>query len=385
MPRGFESHPLRFIIVLRRGARVVYQARLESACRLTATVGSNPTLSANQVKSKMKLIRRKPQKIGLALSGGAARGLAHIGVLKALEEQAVPINMITGTSTGSVIGAYFAKEGEIAGLEEIALGVEWRQLTHLLDPNLVLLRKGFIQGQRIEELLFSIIGDVEFKDLKIPFAVVATDVSTSEEIVITEGSVIRAVRASISLPVIFTPVKFKGRFLADGGIVNPVPVDVLKNMGASFIIAVNVNPKPQKRSAASLSKKRETPEEISNPQIKSARLSAFNEKLDKLVQDSKDRFKLFEKFSDIVEAKIYQGKHRIEPDTPNIFDVLVQSIYAMEYEIAKSKMKGADVIISPDVSHIAPFEFHRGKEAILIGYEATRGILPQLQQMARGK
>ena len=273
----------------------------------------------------MRFFRLRPPKIGLALGSGAARGLAHIGVLDALSEAAIPIDMIAGTSMGAVIGACFSKEGDIATVEEIALKTNRRQLARLLDLNLASLRKGLIYGQRIEKLLYSLIGDVEFKDLKIPFATVATDASTGEEVVIREGSVIEAVRASISIPAIFVPVKVQGKFLVDGGIINPVPVDVLKGMGAKFIIAVNVLCEPQKRKPISLSQKGEVPE------------------------------------------------------APNIFNTLIQAIYIMEYEIIKSRILKADIIINPDVSHIQAFEFYRGEEAILEGYKATRNILPKLQ------
>lgn len=273
----------------------------------------------------MKFFRRTTPKIGLALGSGAARGLAHIGVLKALKEAAIPIDMVAGTSMGAMIGACFAKEGEIAAVEEIALKTSWKQLARLLDPNFGSLRKGLIHGQRMEELLYSLIGDAEFKDLKIPFVIVATDVNTGEEVVIRKGSVIEAVRASISIPAIFVPVKLEGKFLVDGGLTNPVPTDVLRDIGAKFIIAVNVLTEPQKRKAVSLSPKGGTAE------------------------------------------------------PPNIFNTLIQSIYIMEYEIIKARILKADIIISPDVSRIEAFEFHKRGEAILAGYKATRDILPKLQ------
>ena len=211
------------------------------------------------------MIRIKKLKIGLALGSGAARGLAHIGVLKALIEEGISIDMIAGSSMGALVGACYARKGEIAGLEELVLKTDWKQLVRLADPNLALLFRGFIHGQKVKELLRAIIGDVEFKDLKIPLAIVATDINTGEELVIKEGSVIEAVRASISIPAIFMPVKFsakggsasggKDRFLIDGGIVNPVPVSIVKDMGATFIIACNVIHRPQSRTSFGSMKK----------------------------------------------------------------------------------------------------------------------------------
>jgi NTE family protein len=275
----------------------------------------------------VKLFRRKAPKVGLALGSGAARGLAHIGVLKALKEAAIPVDIVAGTSMGAVIGACYAKEGDIATVEDIALKTGWTEVARLLDPHFGSLRKGLIRGQRIEELLCSLIGDVEFRDLRMPFATVATDVNTGEEVVIREGSVIEAVRASISIPGVFVPVTLEAKCLVDGGIIDPVPVNVLRDMGAKFIVAVNVLAEPQKRKPLSLSKK---------------------------------------------------GRM---PGTRNILDTLIQSIYIMEYEIIKARVLKADVIISPDVSRIEAFEFHKGEETILAGYEAARKALPKLQRL----
>ena len=276
----------------------------------------------------MRFFRRKTPKVGLALGGGAARGLAHIGVLKALKEASIPVDMVTGTSIGAMIGACFAREGGITAVEEIALNTGWRELARLLDPSFGSLRKGLIRGQRIEELLRSVIGDAEFKDLKIPFAAIATDVNTGREVVIRKGSVIEAVRASISIPGVFVPVTFEGKCLVDGGLTNPVPTDILRDMGARFIIAVNVLVEPQKRKHA-----------VSVP------------------------------------------KEGGTAEVPNIFNTLIQSIFIMEQEIVKLRMLKADIVISPDVSHIEPFEFHRGEEAIPAGYEAARNALPKLQRL----
>ena len=145
------------------------------------------------------------RKIGLALGGGAARGLAHIGVLEVLEKEGIPVDMIAGTSAGAAIGALYAQGKDVSQIKEVALNASWRRLVSLVD--LTLPRSGFIEGTRIKNLLKSIIGDIKFSDLKIPLACVAADRRTCEEVVIDQGSVLEAVRASISLPGIFTVVK----------------------------------------------------------------------------------------------------------------------------------------------------------------------------------
>jgi NTE family protein len=279
--------------------------------------------------SLIKFFRRKTHKIGLALSGGAAKGLAHIGVLKALKEAEVPIDILAGTSMGAMIGACFAKDGEISVVEGVALNTGLRQLAIMLDPKLSLLGKGLIRGQRVETLLRSLIGDVEFKDLKIPFAVVATDISTGQEVILSKGSVIKSVRASVSIPGIFVPATLEGRCLVDGGLTNPVPVEVLRDMGAEFVIAVNVIAEPTKSKHAGLH----------------------------------------------AEGKIVK--------VPNIFNTLLQSFYIMEYEVIRERMLKADIIICPDVRHIEAFDFHKGEEAIASGYEAAKEAIPKIRKLIR--
>ena len=324
---------------------------------------------------------RKIPKIGLALSGGAARGLAHIGVLKALEEESIPIDMIAGTSAGAVIGAGYAKEREAAILEEIALGVDWKKLAHLVDLNLILLWKGFVQGQigcaqwGIDYPLLSL------EDLEIPFAVVAADVESMEEIVINNGSVIDAVRASISMPVIFTPMKWGDKFLIDGGVVNPMPVDVVRNMGAEVVIAVNVLAIAQQKGHENLTEKKIKSKP--SPRSEDTYSSVVKKRINSLLRENKDKIKVFDELSHIAKTKIYTGRGKIDPQTPNIFDVLMQSIFALEYEKIRLATRIADIVINPDVSHIGTFAFYKGEEAILQGYKATKDTLPQLQGMIR--
>jgi len=339
----------------------------------------------------MGIIRKKKLKIGLALGSGAARGLAHIGVLKALIEEGIPIDYISGSSIGALVGACFARKTEIVGLEEVVLKTDWKKLIRLADPNLALMLKGLIHGQKVKELLRAIIGDIEFKDLKIPLAVVATDINTGEEVIIKEGSVVEAVRASISIPAIFMPVRFsaqegfdsgaRDKFLMDGGIVNPVPVKVVKDMGATFVIACNVIQEPKKRKNFNLSKRQKFPIPISKSRMKNLGLLALNKKIDELVRENKNRFQKFQKFMDGFKERFYKGAQRIDADTPTIFDVILQAIYAMEYEIARLKIKEANVVISPSTGYIAALEFYRGREAISEGYKAAMEAIPDIRKL----
>jgi len=323
----------------------------------------------------------KTAKVGLALGGGAARGLAHIGVLKALDEESIPIDMLAGTSAGAVVGACYARDRNVASLEEIAIGIDWKQVARFTDLNLILLGKGFIQGQKIKSLLNSIINDAQFADLKVPFAVVAADIQRMEEIVINKGSVVDAVRASISVPVAFTPVKWGSNFLVDGGIVNPLPVNVVRDMGAEVIVAVNVisadQPPKQRRPV------KQVPKPTPSPHSEITRSSVVRKKIDDLLSEHKDTINYFDELSSAAKARISASKNRIDPQTPGIFNVLMQLVHALEYERMKQAVQAADIVISPDVSNIGAFGFHKGKEAIAQGYKATKDILPQLREAIR--
>jgi len=265
------------------------------------------------------------KKVGLALSGGAARGLAHVGVVSVLHKEGIPIDMIAGTSAGAIIGAVYARDRDIEQMRRHALDPSWKKRAPMIDPSFP--KTGFIKGRKIEKLLESILGgNIDFKDLQIPFACVATDINTGEEIVINSGSVTEAIRASISLPGIFTLVKHEGRYLVDGGLTTPVPVEVVRQMGADFIIAVNVNPD--------------------------------------------------------VSGRI--GKSDTQPrkaqKSPNIFQVLIQSVYITTYSLAKSSLENADIVIEPDTADISAGEFRRTPELITLGEQAASEAIPEIKK-----
>jgi NTE family protein len=320
-------------------------------------------------------------KIGLALSGGAARGIAHIGVLKALAEESIPVDMIAGTSAGALIGACYAHKRNCSVVEAMALGADWRLVARLVDIYLILLGKGFVHEQKIRSILNSIIGDVKFEDLEIPLAVVAADLQSMEEVVISKGPVLEAVRASISMPVMFPPAKWGNRYLIDGGVVNPLPVDVVRNMGATIAVAVNVlaiaQPKEVKKPVEKKAEMRPSPH-AENTHLPSI---TVNEELNRLVREHKDRIKISDKLCRIAETKIYAHRSRIDRHSPSIFYVLDQLIHAREDERMKLAIKSADLVISPDVSKIGTFGVDNAREAIVQGYRAAKDVLPKLQAM----
>ena len=193
--------------------------------------------------------------------------------------------------------------------------------------DIALLKTGFISGKKIRDFLVLIIGsDIKFSDLKIPLACVATDIITGEEVVFDQGPVLAAIRASISIPVIFTVVKWQGRYLVDGGLVNPVPVDVVKQMGADFIIAVNVVP------------------------------------------DVADR-------ANWVSKKPAAGFKE-----PNIIHIIMQSIYIGTYSLVSHSLEGADIVIEPNVEKIGYADFLRARWCFSQGELATKKLIPEINR-----
>jgi len=259
------------------------------------------------------------KKVGLALGGGAARGLAHIGVLEVLDKEGVPVDMIAGTSAGAIVGALYAQGRSAAKIKKLALNIGWRQKVSLVD--LTLPRSGFIEGRKIKNLLKSIIGDISFSELKIPLSCVATDISSGEEVVISDGPVLEGVRASISIPVIFTAAKWRGRYLVDGGLVNPVPVSTVRKMGADFVIAVNVIPPMGVRFTPSKGSK-----------------------------------------------------------APGIFQSMLHSLYIATYSLVRSNLAGADIVIEPRLPHIGYGDFHRIGDSIAQGEIAAQELIEQIKQ-----
>jgi len=264
------------------------------------------------------------KKVGLALSSGAARGLAHVGVLGVLEKEGIPIDMIAGTSSGALIGALYARVKDVGKLKELVMEIDRRKMASLTD--LTLPKTGFLGGKKIKDWLRSVIGEVKFEDLRIPFACVATDIRTGEEVVIKEGSMVEGVRASASIPVIFSIAKWKDRYLVDGALVNPVPVSVLKDMGADFIIAVNVVPS----------------------------------------------------MSDRVNG--VDGKPTGDFKEPNIFSIIMRTIHIAGYQAVESSLNGADVVIKPCVTHIGFGDTHRTLECIRQGELAAQASLHEIKR-----
>lgn len=180
-------------------------------------------------------IFRKKRKVTLVLGGGSARGMAHIGVLRVFEREKIPIDMIVGTSMGSLIGAAYATGMSVTEMEAKA---EKFTTNQLLDPTIP--RMGLLAGRKLETVIKSMLDSKDFHNCRIPLAVVTTDIETGEEVIFQSGELTKVVRASCSWPGIFNPVRIDGKLLSDGGIKNSVPVRIAKELGADYIIAVDV-------------------------------------------------------------------------------------------------------------------------------------------------
>ncbi|MCX5748802.1 MAG: patatin-like phospholipase family protein [Candidatus Saganbacteria bacterium] len=180
----------------------------------------------------------RKKKVGLALSGGGARGLAHIGVLKVFHDHRIPVDMIAGTSAGALIGSLFAGGVNITTMMEIATKVKWKNFFRI-----VLSKSGLVSSEEIENFVISQIGKKTFADMEKPFSAVTIDIKTGEEVVLDKGEVCKAVRASCSFPWMYIPFKYEKHLLVDGVLKNNLPSDIVRKMGADIVIGVDVIPR----------------------------------------------------------------------------------------------------------------------------------------------
>ncbi len=295
------------------------------------------------------------KKIGLALGSGGARGWAHIGVIEALEEAGIPIDCVAGTSMGAVVGGTYVA-GQLKALKDVALRLDWKQaLYYFLE--ITFPRSGLIDGTKIVALLREHISKARIEDLPIPFATVAADIMSGKEVVLRKGDMVEAIRASASIPGMFTPVLRGGAVLADGGLLNPVPVDVARDLGAEFVIAVDLNCGAfdiKVKPAPPAPRKKRSPAKGIQGQI----LAMLDERLREF------------------DASVLTPARKwiLGEGVPNVFDVIGNSLRIMEAQVAEIRLKvdQPDILVRPAVGQFNFMEFHRAEEAIRAGYEATR-------------
>jgi NTE family protein len=285
----------------------------------------------------------RPPKLGIALGSGSARGWAHIGVLSALAEQGIAPEFVAGCSMGAMVGAAFAA-GRIQQLEKWALSLDWRRVVRLLDVGL---RGGLIKGDRLVNLFQGQFVESRFSELMLPFAAVATDLASGKELWLREGKVSDAVRASCTVPGLFQPVLRDGRYVVDGSVVNPIPVSLCRAMGAEVVIAVDLGSHKDRLFPLE-------PQGASEISLERPRLS-----------------------------NVFGPSKRPEvPGPPSIIDTLLRTIDVMQERIAQARLlsEPPDVLITPRLGQLGPFEYYRADMAIAEGRNVVAQMLPAIRQ-----
>ncbi len=302
-------------------------------------------------------------KVALALGSGAARGWSHIGVIKALEEMGVHINMVAGTSIGSLVGAGYAS-GRLEEIEDWVLNMGRWEVWNLLDFGFN--QGGLIGGEKVFNVAREQFGAKKIEDLPITYGAVATDLYSGREIWLRKGDLYDASRASCAMPGVLAPAAFDGRWLIDGGLVNPVPVSLCRALGADFVIAVHLN--SQLNARAVEQRGRKIPPQTEAEQVQ-------KEQMEQKRSDGEHGF--FENFLSSSTHYIDNLKDRFKANPnkpPGMFSVMSGAIDIMQERITKARMAGdpPDILIQPKLGHIGIMEFDRGNEGIEIGYETTK-------------
>jgi NTE family protein len=297
---------------------------------------------------------KKKKRIGLALGSGSARGWSHIGVIKCLREADIPVDIVCGSSMGAVVGGAYAA-GILNSLEDLARDFSWLDFLKFMDVSLS--RRGLLEGDRITDFFREKISNVMIEDLPLPYGAVAVDLHTGKEVCFRKGPLLDAMRASFSLPGLFTPFQRGQQWLIDGGLVNPVPVSLCRSMGADMVIAVNLNDGIVEKSIFRRNSK------INNTAIQEKLLDVFR--------------------SDFLSAnfpfiKKTERSDQQKEKTPNMIEVMAKSIYIMQDRITRQRLlvDPPDLLISPRLSGIGLLEFNRANEAIDEGWVSARNIIP---------
>jgi NTE family protein len=317
---------------------------------------SPPSCSLNELRSR---------KLGIALGGGAARGFAHIGFLREMDRAGLKAHCLSGCSIGAFVGAAYAG-GNWESFADRALNLQWRDLLGLVDP--ILPRCGLMDGDKALGFLSDFLRVANLEDCTPPLAVNATDAMTGEEVVITSGPIISAVRASIALPGMFTPSRQGTRLLLDGGLVNPLPVNLCRQLGADTVLAVDLNAHVLDADVCCAEERLETEE----PNAGQVSWSALLQGLTRRVLEQP------------VIGKLIAPSE--EPDTPkisppgrmlNLFAVLINSIYIMQRTLNRMRLEKEppEFLIQPELRDFRLMDFLKGPACSEAGAKAAREFL----------
>lgn len=301
--------------------------------------------------------------IGLALGSGSARGWSHIGVIEALEAAGIRPDLVCGSSIGALIGAAHVA-GRLEPLKAWADRITWREIVGLLDVRFA--RGGLIEGRRIVRFLDQLGISAPIESYSTPFAAVATDLRTGEEVWLQTGPIDIAVRASIGLPGILSPTAVGDTWLMDGGLVDPVPVAACRAMGADMVIAVNLNENRLGRRK----------DRVAMRERAQGRRRVPKEMLGRLLEQMP--------FAVRAQASLIAGRLlQRGPGSPSYFDVLANAIHIMQDQITRARLaeEPPDVVLVPQLRHVGLLEFHRAREAIAAGRAAVDETRPELESV----
>jgi NTE family protein len=315
----------------------------------------NGDRSAEATTAPTKPVTTRPS-IGLALGGGAARGFAHIGVIRTLAAHGIVPDVIVGTSIGAVAGGSYAA-GQLDSLESWARSLTVRSILGHLDINLS--GSGLIHGGHLAHKLEAALGHTRIDDLPLRFAAIATEINTGHEIWLSRGRLSDALRASYALPGIFPPVLIGGRWLVDGALVNPVPVSAARALGARLVIAVNLNSDLFGRGTIIASHGSDDDDDAAQASPKTnGLLGMFN--------------------GDRVLRRQFIGRR----GRPSIPTVMIEAFNVMQDRITRARLAGdpPDVLVSPRLGQVGWFDFHRAADAISIGTEAAEKALDSINE-----
>lgn len=299
----------------------------------------------------------KPQTVSLVLGSGGARGLAHIGIIHWLEENGYEIKAISGSSMGALIGGIYAA-GKLNSYTHWVKALRQRDVIRLLDINFG--GGGLFSGERIMHTLKELLGDANIEDLPIAFTAVATDLDAGREVWFRKGSLFEAIRASMSIPTVFTPVFYKGHLLVDGGLSNPVPIAPTVSDVTDITIAVSLSGKVQV-----MNKQPEQPVKTSNKTQSSYQLAISH-----FIENLQERFSNNRKSQEAAQREV------------SMFEVTHRSLEAMQNTIARFKLASynPDYFIEIPADACNLFDFHRAKDMIQLGYRAAARIVADAQK-----
>jgi len=307
----------------------------------------------------------KPR-LAVALGGGAARGWAHVGVLRALEQHGIKPDIVCGTSIGGLVGAAYVS-GELDRFERWIRRLTVMDIVSFMDLSLA---GGLIKGEKLMAFFEKTFTDRPIEDLALPFAVVACDLHTGAEVWLREGSTADAVRASLALPGLLTPVHYRGKTLVDGGLVNPVPVSLARAMGADIVIAVDLNA------------------DLVGRHLKVEQPAVAGALTDRAVEaKGHDVARWITQLQQKLQSRLpwplpTWGDSNTAP-VPSLFDVVASSINIMQVRITRSRMAGEppDLVLVPKLADLGLMDFHRADQAIAEGQRAVERALDQLEEL----